>query len=101
MTSTRSSDYAAIRGGGNGIGGGSQASRRLARWPLPRGKEEEDDDCTPVAFVTARSTYIVMLGTALFPTKIKVLLYPSPPFWFGERKSLTKNLSDYLSLIRQ
>jgi hypothetical protein len=50
MTSTRSSDYAAIRGGGNGIGGGSQASRRLARWPLPRGKEEEDDDCTPVAF---------------------------------------------------
>ncbi len=41
------------------------------------------------------------LGTALFPIKISVSLHPSPPFWFGERKSLTKNLSNYLSLIRQ
>ncbi len=41
------------------------------------------------------------LGTALFPTKISVSLYPSPPFWFCERKSLSKNHSDYLSPIRQ
>jgi hypothetical protein len=38
---------------------------------------------------------------AKFPTKISVSLYPSPPFWFGERRSLTKNLSDYLSIIIQ
>jgi hypothetical protein len=50
MTSTRSSDYAAIRGGGDGVGGGSRSSRRLARGRPPRGKEEEDDDSTPVAF---------------------------------------------------
>ncbi len=50
MTSTRSSDYAAIRGGGNGIGGGSQSSRRLASGLPPGGEEEEDDDSTPVAF---------------------------------------------------
>jgi hypothetical protein len=50
MTSTRSSDYAAIGGGGNGVSGGSRSSRRLARGPLPGGKEEEDDDSTPVAF---------------------------------------------------
>ena len=50
MTSTRSSDYAAIRGGGNGVGGRSQSSRRLARGPPPGGEEEEDDNSTPVAF---------------------------------------------------
>ncbi len=41
------------------------------------------------------------MGTALFPTKISVTLYPSPPFWLGERKSVRKYLSDYLSQIRQ
>jgi hypothetical protein len=50
MMPTRSSDYADIGGGGNGISGGSQSSRRLARGQPPRGKEEEDDDSTPVAF---------------------------------------------------
>jgi hypothetical protein len=50
MTSTRSSDYAAIRGGSNGVGGRSRSSKRLARGPLPRGKEEEDNNSTPVAF---------------------------------------------------
>ncbi len=48
--STRSSDYAAIGGGGDGVGGGSRSSRRLARGPLPGGKEEENDNSTPVAF---------------------------------------------------
>ncbi len=50
MVSTRSSDYAAISGGGNGVGGRSLSSRRLARGPPPRSKEEEDNDSTPVAF---------------------------------------------------
>jgi hypothetical protein len=50
MTSTRSSDYAAIGGGGDGIGGGSQSSGWLARGPLPGGKEEEDNNSTPVVF---------------------------------------------------
>ncbi len=51
MVSTRSSDYAAIGGGGYGIGSKSQSSGRLlARGLLPRGKEEEDNDSTPVAF---------------------------------------------------
>jgi hypothetical protein len=50
MVSTRSSDYAAIGGGGNGIRSGSQLSRRLARGPPPIGEEEEDNNSTPVAF---------------------------------------------------
>ncbi len=50
MTSTRSSNYVAIGGGGDGHGSGSQSSRRLARGPLPGGKEEEDNKSTPVAF---------------------------------------------------
>jgi hypothetical protein len=50
MTSARSSDYAAIGGGGDGVGGRSQSSRQLARGLPPGGKEEEDDDSTPAAF---------------------------------------------------
>ncbi len=50
MASIRSSDYAAIGGGSNGIDGGSQLSRQLARGPPPGGKEEEDNNSTPVAF---------------------------------------------------
>jgi hypothetical protein len=50
MVSTRSSDYAAIGGGSNGIGGKSQSSRLLARGPPPGGKEEKDNNSTPVAF---------------------------------------------------
>ncbi len=50
MVSTKSSDYAAIGSGGNGIGGKSQSSRLLARGPLPGGKEKKDNDSTPVAF---------------------------------------------------
>jgi hypothetical protein len=50
MVSTRSSDYAAIGGDGDGISGGSQLSRQLARGPLPGGKEEEDNNITPVVF---------------------------------------------------
>ncbi len=50
MVSTRSSDYAAIGGGGDGIGGKSRSSRLLARGPLPGGKEEKDNNSTPVAF---------------------------------------------------
>jgi hypothetical protein len=50
MMSTRSSDYASIRGGGDGVGGRSGSSSRLARGPLPWGEEEEDDDSTPDAF---------------------------------------------------
>ncbi len=50
MVSTRSSDYAAIGSGGNGIGGKSQLSRLLARGLPPGGEEEKDNDSTPVAF---------------------------------------------------
>ncbi len=50
MALTRSSDYAAIGGGSNGIGSGSQLSRWLARGLPPKGKEEEDNNSTPVAF---------------------------------------------------
>ncbi len=50
VTSIRSSDYVAICGGGNGVSCGSQLSRRLARGPLPGGKEEEDNNSTPFAF---------------------------------------------------
>ncbi len=50
MVSTRISDYVAIRGGGNGVGGRNRSSRRLARGPPSGGEEEEDDDSTPVAF---------------------------------------------------
>jgi hypothetical protein len=50
MTSTRSSDYAAIGGGGDGVGSKSQSFRQLAGGLPPGGKEEEDDDSTPVAF---------------------------------------------------
>jgi hypothetical protein len=50
MTSTRSSDYAAICGGGNGGGSRSRLSRRLARGLPPGGEEEEDNNSTPVAF---------------------------------------------------
>ncbi len=50
FTSTRSSDYAAIGGGSNGIGSGSQLSRWLARGLPLGGKEEEDKDSTPIAF---------------------------------------------------
>jgi hypothetical protein len=50
MVSTRSSDYVAISGGGNGINGKSRLSRLLARGPLPRGKEEKDNESTLVAF---------------------------------------------------
>jgi hypothetical protein len=53
MTSTRCSDYAAIRGGGDGIGGGSPSSRRLARGPPPGGEEEEDEHSNPIAFDVA------------------------------------------------
>jgi hypothetical protein len=42
MTSTRSSDYAVIKGGGNGVSGRSQSSRQLARGLFPGGKEKED-----------------------------------------------------------
>jgi hypothetical protein len=48
--STRSSDYAAIGSGGDGIGGKSQSSRLLARGPPPRGEEEKDNNSTQVAF---------------------------------------------------
>ncbi len=48
--STGSSDYAAIGGGGNSIGSKSQLSRLLARGPLPGGKEEKDNNSTPVVF---------------------------------------------------
>ncbi len=50
MRSTRSSDYVAIGGGGNGVSGGSRSSWQLARGPLPGGEEEEDDGSTPVVF---------------------------------------------------
>ncbi len=50
MVSTRSSDYAAIGGGSNGIGSENQSSRLLARGLPPGGKEEKDNDSTPVAF---------------------------------------------------
>ncbi len=50
MVSTRSSDYAAIGSGGDGVGGKSRSSRLLARGPPPKGKEEKDNDSTPVAF---------------------------------------------------
>ncbi len=50
MVSTKSSDYKALSGGRNGVGGGSQSSRWLARVPPPGGKEEEVNDSTPVAF---------------------------------------------------
>jgi hypothetical protein len=50
MVSTRSSDYAAIGGGGNGIGGKSRLSRLLARGPPLGGEEEKDNNSTPVAF---------------------------------------------------
>ncbi len=50
MVSTRSSDYAAIGGGDDGIGGKSQFSRLLARGPPPGGKEEKDNASTPVVF---------------------------------------------------
>ncbi len=50
MVSTRSSDYGAIGGGGDGISGESQSSRLLARGQPPGGKEEKDNDSTPVAF---------------------------------------------------
>ncbi len=50
MVSTRSSDYAAISGGSDGIGGKSQLSRLLAREPPPGGEEEKDNNSTPVAF---------------------------------------------------
>ncbi len=50
MVSTRSSDYAAIGSGSNGIGGKSQLSRLLARGPLPGGEEEKDNNITPVVF---------------------------------------------------
>ncbi len=50
MASIRSSDYVAIGSGSNNIGGGSQLSRQLARGLLPGGKEEEDNNSTPVAF---------------------------------------------------
>jgi hypothetical protein len=50
MASTRSSDYAAIGSGSDGLGGGSQLSRQLARGPPPGGKEEEDINSTPVAY---------------------------------------------------
>ncbi len=49
MASIRSSDYVTICGGGDGVGGGSQSSRQLARGPPPGGKEVEDNDSTPVA----------------------------------------------------
>ncbi len=48
--STRSSDYAAIGGGSNGVSGGSQLSRWLARGPLPVSEEEEDINSILVAF---------------------------------------------------
>jgi hypothetical protein len=50
MVSTRSSDYAAIGGGGDGISGESQSSRLLARGLPPGGKEEKNSDSTPVTF---------------------------------------------------
>ncbi len=50
MTSTRSSDYVAIGSGGNGSGVGSRSSRRLARGLQPGGKEEQDNNSTPVSF---------------------------------------------------
>jgi hypothetical protein len=50
MVSTRISDYAAIGGGGDGIGSKSRSSRLLARGPPPGGKKEKDNDSTPVAF---------------------------------------------------
>ncbi len=50
MVSTRSSDYATIGGGSNGIGGKSRLFRLLAKGPLPGGKEEKDKDSTPVVF---------------------------------------------------
>jgi hypothetical protein len=50
MTSTRSSDYVAIGGGGDGVGGRSRSSRWLARGPPPGGEDEEDAHSTPVAF---------------------------------------------------
>ncbi len=39
--------------------------------------------------------HIDVVGTALFPTKIYIQKYPSPPFGFGDKKSFTKNLSDF------
>ncbi len=50
IMSTRSSGYAVIGDGGDGVGGGSRSSSWLARGPWPGGEEEEDDDSTPVAF---------------------------------------------------
>jgi hypothetical protein len=47
MASTRSSDYVAISGGGNGISGKSRLS---SRGLPPGGKEEEYNNSTPVAF---------------------------------------------------
>jgi hypothetical protein len=50
MVSPRSSDYVAIGGGGDGIGGKNRSSRLLARGPPPGGKEEKDNNSTLVAF---------------------------------------------------
>ncbi len=46
----KNSDYAAIGSGSNGIGSMSWSSRQLARGLPPRGKEEDDNNSTPVAF---------------------------------------------------
>jgi hypothetical protein len=48
MVSTRSSDYAAISGGSNGISSESRLSILLARGPPPGGKEEKDNNSTPI-----------------------------------------------------
>jgi hypothetical protein len=50
MVSTRSSDYVAIGGGGDGIGGKSRLSKLLARGLPLKGEEEKDNDSTPVVF---------------------------------------------------
>ncbi len=50
LVSRRSSDYAAIGSGSNGISSKSQLSRLLARGPPPGGEEEKDNNGTPVAF---------------------------------------------------
>ena len=63
MVSTRSSDYVAIGGGNNGIGGKSRLSRLLARGPPPGGKEEEDNESTQLRLMLMAATVVKLKST--------------------------------------
>ncbi len=61
MVSTRSSDYAAIGSGSNGIGGKSQSSRLLARGPPPGGKEEKITTAPQLRLMSMTATVVKLL----------------------------------------